>query len=156
MIPRSSPSSRSGRIALVVSDRKNMVMGESNRCRCLDLGMTTRIEKNATVCTHQFTFQAVPPAGNTPHSRRYVTISAVMRTATRPDVAEGFPRAFGRNTKRRNESPAMPTITANAQTAANAPYQPCVGVAFSSPRTPRKRCSALTQAKTRNPQTTAA
>src|SRR3979411_1103019 len=115
MIPRSSPSSRSGRIALVVSDRKNMVMGESNRCRCLDLGMTTRIEKNAIVCIHQFTFQAALPAGNTPHSRRYVTISAVMRTATRPEVAEGFPRAFGRNTNRRKERPELPTITAKEQ-----------------------------------------
>jgi len=61
MIPRSSPSSRSGRIALVVSDRKNMVMGESKRCRCFDLGMTTRIEKNAMVCTHQFTFPSRAP-----------------------------------------------------------------------------------------------
>src|ERR1700719_3040745 len=83
-------------------------------------------------------------------------MSAVMRAATRPEVAESFPRAFGLKTKRRNVSPAMPTTTAKAHAAANAPYQLCAGVAFSSPRKPSERCSALTQAKTRNPHTTAA
>jgi hypothetical protein len=83
-------------------------------------------------------------------------MSAVMRTATRPEVAESFPRTFGLNTNRRNDSPAMPTITATAHTAANVPYQPCAGIACSSPSMPRRRCSALTQAKTRNPHTTAA
>ncbi len=108
------------------------------------------------MCSHQFTFQAALPTGNTRHPRRYVTMSAVMRKATRPEVGESFPSALGRSTNRRKESPTMPTITANAQTAANVPYQLCMGSAFSNPTKPILRCSALTHAKARNPHTTRA
>src|ERR1700716_4196726 len=109
---------------LVVSDRRNIVIGESNKCRCFDWGITIRIEKNATVCIHQFAFQAALPTGNTRHPNKYVTMSAVMRIATRPEVAESFPRAFGLSMNRRKESPVIPAITAKAHAAAKVPYQP--------------------------------
>src|SRR5208337_2963679 len=119
-------------------------------------GITSSNEKNAIVCSHQFTVQAVLATGNTLQAKRYVAIRAEIRKATIPDVAENFPRGFGLNTNRRNDRPIMATSTATAQTATNVPYQLCVPCAFESPRKPRRRCCALTQAKARNPHTTKA
>ena len=140
IIPRSSPSSRKARMGLVVSEPRKIVNGASTRCRCFEIGITSSRAKNDIVCAHQFTFQAMLPTGNTPQPNRYVTISAEIRNATTPDVADSFPSGLGRNTNRRNDRPIMATSTATAQTATNAPYQLRASVAFDKPRRPSSMC----------------
>ncbi len=97
-----------------------MANGESNRCRCFDCGITTSSAKNASVWAHQLTIQAVLGGESAFHSSRYVTIRVEIRAATTPEVAESFPRAFGRKINRRNESAPIPNRTAMAHTPANA------------------------------------
>ena len=83
-------------------------------------------------------------------------MSAEIKKATAPEVGESFPRALGLKTNRRNDRPIIPTSTATAHTATNAPYQVRSPVALSSPRKPSSMWLALTHPKAKNPHKTKA
>ena len=67
--------------------------------------MTGRKASSVSVCAHHKA-RAASPAPLTKNAARYVTISAKMSSATRPDPQESSPSHLGRTRNRRTNRPA--------------------------------------------------